>query len=850
MELAFRWLTRIALGLAALLLAGLALVAYLVGGSLPEYDADHVVPSLQRPMEIVRDRHAVPHIFAQTELDSFFGLGFVHAQDRLWQMEIARRTAQGRLSLFFGADTVNVDHLMRALDLYRLSAAAVAQQTPEVRAALEAYAAGVNAWLSIVARDALGRGAPEFYLFSDRIAPWTPTDSIAITKLMAFQLTGQAAEESRTELLRRALQTTPERLRDILPEQPGPAVIALPEFAQRPLDPNRIPRPIARRQNAAVPPAAPPAAPPVAPPVAPLGTTPAATPPFLPRPGFGGASNAFAADTSRTATGIPVMATDPHLGLTAPSIWFLARMGFPEGDVIGGTIPGIPSIVIGRNADFGWGLTTAYVDDQDLYLERLDPEDPDRYLTASGYVAFRSREVIIEVAGEAARKVRLRWTQSGRPVLPDWYLDAGILAGKGHVISLAWTALTAEDRSIESLLRVMRSRSVAEAIPILALTTAPAQNVIMADRTSIAMQVAGVAPLRQIAHATRGRLPAQGWLAANAWLGRVPFDAMPRVVAPEGGLVVNTNNRTTDAAFPQHLSYYWGDSQRIRRARRLLEARAFHSRDSFIEIQTDIVSEAARTLLPLMMRDIYWTDQPLADDEAARFRQRALTRLADWNGEMDALAPEPLIYAAWARALQRRLAIDELGASFARVSRVEPVFLERVLRDIDGAGIWCDITKTAAIEACADIARLALDDALSELSEAQGSTLDSWRWGDAHIAKQTHQVLGQVFPLSLFTNIELPTPGGDHTLQRGQMRGTGDHPYANIHASGFRAVYDFSDPNGSVFIIATGQSGHPFSRHYDDLAALWQRGEYIRMTLAPEAARAGAIGTTRLVPNE
>ncbi|MEM9197299.1 MAG: penicillin acylase family protein [Pseudomonadota bacterium] len=844
MEMAFRWLVRIMLGLAVLLAAALGLASYLVGGSLPDYAAEHRVRDLAAPMEILRDRHAVPHIMGQTEADTFFGLGFVHAQDRLWQMEIARRTAQGRLSEYFGEPTFNVDHLMRALDLYRLSIAAVEDQTPEVRAALEAYAAGVNAWLEIVARDALGRGAPEFYLFSDRIAPWTPADSIAITKLMAFQLTGQAAEESRRARMALALRSMPERLRDILPDAPGPAVIELPEFAALPSDPGvwtpsfaqpALPGPAFR--------------PPIAPrPDADLASTAGPLLPFLPAPGFGGASNAFAADATRTATGIPVLATDPHLGLSAPSIWYLARMAFPDGGVIGGSIPGIPAIAIGRNAAFGWGLTTAYVDDQDLYVERLDPDDAERYLTVEGYKPFVTRDVLIEVAGEVARPVRLRWTLSGRPVLPEWYLEAAELAGEGHVISLAWTALSAPDRSIESLLRLMRARSIDEAIPILELTTAPAQNVVMADRETVAMQVAGVAPLRQIAHITRGRVPAPGWLAANEWRGRVPYAQMPRVIGPKGGVVLNTNNRTSDAPFPRHVSYTWGDSLRILRARRLLETREFHSRDSFVEIQTDIVSEAARILLPLMMRDLYWTDQPLAPGEAAQFRQRALTRLAEWNGEMDALSPEPLIYAAWARALQRRLAFDELGPSFALAARVEPVFLERVLRDVDGAGIWCDITKTIEVESCSDVARLALDDALSELSEAQGSNLDSWRWGAAHVALQTHQVLGQTFPLSLFVNIELPTPGGDHTLMRGQLRGVGDTPYANVHASGFRAVYDFSDPNGSVFIIATGQSGHPFSRHYDDLAGLWQRGEYIRMTLDLEAARAGAIGITQLQP--
>lgn len=822
MELLFRWLVRLVLGLLALAALAAGLAWYLVSGSLPDYQARHVVPGLAEPVEIVRDAHAVPHIFARTEADTFFALGFVHAQDRLWQMEMSRRTAQGRLSELFGPRTFETDRILRALDLHALAVEAVKHQTPETLAALEAYAAGVNAWLAIVARDALGRGAPEFYLFADAVAPWTPADSIAVTKLMALQLTDQAARETERAALALALRDRPERLRDVLPDAPGRAVIGLPDYAG--LFPGAsFPAP----RLAALP------------------------PPLLPAPeaGLAGASNAFAALGSRTATGQPLLATDPHLGLSAPGIWMLARMGFPGQDVIGGTIPGIPAIVIGRNRDFGWGLTSAYVDDQDLYIERLNPANPEEYETPEGFRPFRTKDVLIGVAGELARPVRLRWTRHG-PVLPPGFLGAGEVTPEGHVAALAWTALEPADRSIEAVLRLMRARSVAEARPLLALAVAPSQNVIMADATTVALQVAGRAPLRQLTHQGEGRLPAPGWLAANDWAGFLDFAEMPHAANPPGGIVVNTNNRTSDAPFPRHVGFDWGDSQRIRRAVRLLAAREFHSRDSFVEIQTDIVSETARTLVPLMARDLWWAGQPRPEDEAGRFRQQALERLAQWTGEMNRHAPEPLIWMAWARAFQRRIALDELGPAYERLKRIEPVFLERVLRDVDGAGAWCDVVRTTAVETCPDMARLALDDALAELAEAHGPRMESWRWGDAHVALQHHRVLGGVFPLSLFVNIEHPTSGGDFTLMRGQTPGTGPMPYANIHASGLRAVYDFADPESSVWIISTGQSGHPFSRHYDDLAGLWQRGEYIRMSLDPEDARGGAIGVTRLLPAE
>ncbi|KKL71545.1 hypothetical protein LCGC14_2093830, partial [marine sediment metagenome] len=210
--------------------------------------------------------------------------------------------------------------------------------------------------------------------------------------------------------------------------------------------------------------------------------------------------------------------------------------------------------------------------------------------------------------------------------------------------------------------------------------------------------------------------------------------------------------------------------------------------------------------------------------------------------------PEPLIYAAWMRALQTRLIEDELGPLAQEFTHVEPLFIERVYRNVGGAAIWCDIRQSAKQETCSEMSRLALDDALVWIGETYGTSLESLRWGDAHQATQDHLVLGETPVLNWFTNIRQSTSGGDNTLRRGMTKGTGPQPFLNVHGAGYRGVYDFADPDSSVFIISTGQSGHPLSRHYDDLGELWRRGEYIPMTLDPELARAAAVGITRLVP--
>jgi penicillin amidase len=210
--------------------------------------------------------------------------------------------------------------------------------------------------------------------------------------------------------------------------------------------------------------------------------------------------------------------------------------------------------------------------------------------------------------------------------------------------------------------------------------------------------------------------------------------------------------------------------------------------------------------------------------------------------------PEPLLYAAWVRALQERLIRDDLGPLADEFTHVEPLFIERVFRDIDGASAWCDVKQSARIETCADMARLALDDALIWIEERWGDNFDSLRWGDAHQATHDHQVLGEIPLLSWIVNIRQSTSGGDNTLQRGLTKGTDPNPFHNVHGAGYRGVYDFADPDSSVFVISTGQSGHMLSRHYDDLAQLWRRGEYIPMSLDVELARAASLGTTRLLP--
>jgi len=819
MVTAFRWLSRIVTALVALLVAALALVYYFAAGSLPDYDATARVDGIAAPVEIVRDTANVPHVFGETDADVFFGLGYAHAQDRLWQMMMLRRTAQGRLSELFGARTVRVDELMRRLDLYGLATRSVAAQDADTRAALEAYAAGVNAWIETVNAEALGRGAPEFFLFPAAIAYWQPADSLAILKLMGIRLSTHLEEEV---LAARVSALSADWAADLLPDVPGPGTAALPPYAQL--------MPGIRPDRAA------------------LRIAGDALSPF-PRAGFGGASNAWAAAPARSAAGGTLLANDPHLGFSAPSTWYLARLDLASGGVIGGTLPGVPLVLVGRNADLGWGLTSAYLDDQDVFIEELNPADPTRYRTAAGWTDFDTRRSIIEVRDAEPVTITLRWTQNG-PVLPGTHYDLASVTPPGHVAALGWTLLDPADTSASAVLGIMRAGSRAEAIAAGERVVAPSQMLTLADAEGVAMQLVGRMPARDPGHETRGRMPAPGWKEINRWQGTLPYEMNPRFADPEGGIVGNTNNKIVDAPFPNHVSFAWGDSDRVQRWRRLMQEREVHSRESFIATQLDIVSPTARTLLPLIGADLWFTGEAAPAGTPERRRQRALELLAAWDGEMSEHLPEPLVYAAWVRALQQRLIRDELGPLAGDFTSLRPLFLERVFRDIDGASRWCDVLQSSPQETCTDIAQLALDDALVELSERFGGTIESWRWGDAHQATHDHPVLGEVPVLKWFVNIRQSTSGGDNTLMRGLTAGRGPNPYRSTHGAGYRGVYDFADPDSSVFIISTGQSGHPLSRHYDDLSDLWRRGEYIPMSLDPALARAASAGITRLVPPE
>ena len=692
MTLILKWLFRIAIGTIGFAIAAFLLGYFLLARSLPDYSASHQVNGINGPVEIVRDRFAVPHIFGGTDEDVFFGLGFAHAQDRLWQMTLLRRTAYGRLSEIFGPRTIEIDRVMRVFDIHALSVRAFDEQDTQTQSALNAYAQGVNAWLRVVDTKLIRANAPEFFFFDATIRPWEPFDSLAILNLQAINLAGHAAREILRA--RAASQISSERLNDLMPAEPA-ASLAL-EF----------------------------------PPSAAIGESDTDHYEILaslnPLHNSIGASNMWAAGPSRTLSGASILASDPHLGFTAPSIWMQARLELSTGGVIGATIPGSPLIVNGRSNNLAWGVTSSYVDDQDIYFEKYAPASESQYQTPQGSADFRTKIEVIAVKGENPEQIQLQWTENG-PVLPDNFFALNEILPRDQFATLGWTLFDAQNTSMTAGIRLMKSNTIDAALDAARFHRSPQLNLLVASRSEIAMQVIGAVPRRSLFHETAGELPAPGWKLRNRWQGELPYSALPRFRNPQDGFLGNTNNKIIEKPFPDHLSSYWGDTFRFERLRELLASRQDHTVDSFASIQLDNLSFVARVLVPEFARNQWKTMETLSDDETVQFRNSALKLLHAWDGTMDENYPEPLIYAAWARAVQRQLISDELGELDREFRRPDPKFLERVFENVNGAAAWCDIVQTENLESCDEIAVLALDEALSHLREQYGREINLWR---------------------------------------------------------------------------------------------------------------------------
>jgi penicillin amidase len=739
----------------------------------------------------VRDRWAIPHIEAAHLQDASFALGFVHAQDRLWQMEFQRRLGAGRLAEILGPAALPSDRFMRTLGLHRLAEASLAHLAPDTMAWLQAYADGVNAFLET----RTGPLPPEFLILRHlELEPWRPADSLVWLRVLALDLaTNYRDELSRARLARRL---SAEQIADIWPTYPEDAPITLIELARAlPWD----------ELAAALPPA--------------------------PPGGIG--SNAWVVGPGRSTTGSALLANDPHLGLQVPGVWYLAHLETPGLGLVGATLPGLPAVLLGHNGTIAWGFTNTGADTQDLFIERLDPEDPSRYLTPDGAAPFEVRAERIDIAGAPPVTLAVRATRHG-PVISDLLPDAAAF-GADRVVALAWSALAADDLALPALLGIGKARNWQEFVAALEDVGAPMQNIHYADTSGhIGFIAPGRVPIRRRGD---GRWPVPGWTGDYDWQGWIPFGALPRAIDPPEAVLFNANNRIVPEDYPYLLTADWEAPHRARRLAQLLESAAFGPAD-FAAMQADVLSLLAADLLPIMLRSAPGTPAAAA----------ATARLERWDRIMRADAAEPLIFAAWYRELSRLIYADELGPLFDGFWHVRPQFMERILTRRQ---IWCDDVRTDPVETCAALATAALDAALRDLTRRFGDDPDAWRWGVAHPARMSHAIFADQPFLSRLFGIEVPTGGDSVTVAVGHFNPRNEHwPFASTHAATYRAVYDLADLDRSRFVTATGQSGNPLSPHYDDLTAPWAAGRAVPLGRDGRAYRRQAIGELRLKPQE
>jgi penicillin amidase len=812
MHRALKW---VGLGLAAVLALAVLIAAssYIaLRNTVAAPSGTLAMAGLSAPVEVIRDKEGVPHIFAKSEEDLYCALGFVHAQDRLWQMELLRRTGQGRLSEIFGERTFTTDVFLRTLDLYGYAERSLAALPPEARKTLDAYTRGVNAFLNRRIGWLEPRLPPEFLLLRHTPEAWQPADSMVAIKMMALQLSTNINQEM-SRLAFAAQGLGPADIEDLMPPDAEDHAPALPIVTEL----YALQRPGMARKQAAL---------------------------EIDDLIGSGASNNWVVSGSRTRSGKPLLANDPHLRLTAPSIWYLAHLALePPGaapiNMAGASIAGMPLIVLGRANTLAWGFTNTGPDVQDIFIEKVNPDSRDQYLTPEGWRAFETTQMSIAIKGGGVRSVERRRTRHG-PVLPGFYRNLEGMLGDRYVAALQWTALSDDDTTIAAGMLDAKVRTVADYIDRMRQYVVPMQSMVVADADGhIGLIAPGRVPVRDPANKIAGRMPVPGWDATYDWKGYLKFEELPRYLDPPEGAMGTANARIVPPTYRPFLTYDWDAPFRQQRIGELILQRGDHDLGSMRAAQNDAYSPAAARLCALMV---------VAAQAGASVDDAVLDQLTTWDAVMRGDAAEPLIFMAWLRESVRAIYSDDLGPAFDRFFDTRATTMIRLLEGRTTGRDWCDDRTTPEHEKCSDVLARALGVALADLEKRYGKDRSKWRWEVAHYAQGEHRPFSSVSRLAPYFDIDVPSPGGSYTLNRGKPEFAEEPPFANRHGSSLRAIYDFADLDRSLFMQSTGQSGNPMSPFYRSFAQRWAQGEYIEIPTNRESVEKSAIGTWKLAP--
>ncbi|MFL5381622.1 MAG: penicillin acylase family protein [Longimicrobiaceae bacterium] len=805
-----RKLLYVLLGLVLLVVVIAAGARWYVGRAEADPSRGAVLPGLSAEAEVWRDSLGVPHVWARDEADLFRAVGYVHAQDRLWQMELFRRVAEGRMAEVLGPRLLDTDRFLRTLGMGRAAAENERRLDPESRRLLQAYADGVNQWID----HHPGPLPPEFLALRFRPERWTVRNTLSIGRIMAWDL---ADWNLGLDLQRATDAVGPALARDLTPSYPEWGTTILGADGQW--------------EGKGTSPAAAPAGRPPLPPAArsdtsagrrsavPLPNVPALALELLDGVSTARASNAWVIGGSRTRSGKPILANDTHLALRAPSLWYLAAIHGGGIEAAGMMIPGVPTIVIGHSKRVAWGFTNAMIDDVDFFVEQVDSADATRYRTPEGWARFESRPETIRVKGAAPVVHTVRTTRHG-PVLSDVEDRAG-----GKVLAMRWTA---QDPSTEmtAMLAMNQARSAAEFMQALRTFNNPHQNVVFADADgNIGYWMGGRVPVRR---GGDGILPTPGWTGEGDWTGWLAFDQHPHALNPADGFIVTANNRqvAASAGYPHAIASNWAEPYRAMRIREMvLAGRALTAADVARQ-QMDVRDHMALRYKAFAVRGA-----ELAGDSAAARELRA------WSGDASTDSHAASLFYVWLENLRHRIGDDEF--------RGRPVYfprtaLERVLDR--GGGAWVDDVLTSKVET--------LDEQLAAAMREAVATVGTKRWGELHVTKIDHPlgVVG-VLDRSLRLNIgPFPNGGSGNTVK---VAGYGGRtpPFVNAYGPSQRHVVDMGDVDGQGgFVIPTGQSGVPTSRHYRDQTAMWRTGRLWQIPLDRPRAESRRVSRMMLKP--
>jgi penicillin G amidase len=819
--------------------------------SFPQIDGEIQLDGLNAPVSIYRDGMGIPHIYASTSHDLFFAQGYVHAQDRFWQMDAWRHIGSGTLSEMFGKGQVETDTFLRTLGWRITAEAEYAQLDPAPKAILNSYTEGVNAYLKDHDATALSLEYAILGLLSPdyKIEPWTPINSLTWGKAMAWDLRGNMGEEIQRAVLLKTL--TPEQLEVLYPDYPADHPVIVNQIGDGAMNND------GQTSNASS------DFPPASFDFEPLAARFALLDTALGPAGDGIGSNSWVVGKSRTTTGMPLFANDPHLGIQMPSIWYQAHLECKPiseecpYNVTGFTFAGVPGVIIGHNADIAWGVTNTGPDVMDLYIERVNPQNPNQYEVNGQWVDFETRNETIQVVGGDPVEITVKSTRHG-PVISEVYGPlknegdpkdkefeafqdrAGIELPEQYVIALKWTAL-APSTPFEAVWGFNRAKNFEEFREAARHFHVPAQNLLYADTAgNIGYQMPGNIPIRSKGD---GTFPVPGWTDEYEWTGYIPFEELPYTFNPPEDYIVTANNRVPPREYPYLVTRNWDYGYRARRIVDMIEYTSRKIDIAYIQsMQGDAMDLGAQALLPIWKQIEYKAATP---NQAI-----ALDMMLNWDYQSKADSKAAAVYQRFWWNLVQNTLNDNLPERYAVTGGSREFEVMRNLVTSPDAFFWDDETTTDKTETRDDIYIASLIETVEQLEKEYGKNPDKWpRWGEVHTATFRNGTLGESgigLIEDLFNRGPFETGGG-----RSIVNATGWDVGVSFQVNAvpsMRMIVDLGDLRNSLTVHTTGQSGHAYHPHYIDMAPMWANVEYYPMLWSEQAIVSNAEGLLVLRP--